>query len=37
MRSTAFIFEEIFAQTALAVVSCAVPGVSEFSPLFVTI
>jgi len=30
MYSTALIFEETFAQTVFAVVSCAVPGLSEF-------
>ena len=29
--STALVFEETFAQNAFAVVSCAVPGLSEFS------
>jgi len=30
MYSTALVFEETFAKTAFAVVSCAVPGLSEF-------
>jgi len=30
MYSTALVFEETFAQTAFALLSCAVPGLSEF-------
>jgi len=35
--STVLVFEEKFAQTAFAVVSCADPVLSKFFPLFVSI